>query len=224
VADPERRHAILGWIAANSGQAQRAGQELDAALAADPRQPFARAALLRLRRNAYVRSPEALARLAPLSPEEAAVVEAWRALESGDDAGLLALEPRLAAVDRRHPLAREALRLRAQARIERGEPAGAIEALALIDDAMQYGGRPEDFVERARAALIAGDPEESVDTLSQLLPWVETSPSSGGMAQQALAFLDEMPDGTAAERRRAEMRARFGRVARGERPRPPAPG
>lgn len=224
VEDVQQRHAVLGWVASLSGQAQRAGQELDEVLGNDPGHAFARAGLLRLRRNAFVRSPDALGRLAPLTPDEEALVAAWRALEADDDAALVALEPRLAAIDAVDPLAREALRARADARLARGDPAAALEALALIDAAMQSGGRPEDFVQRARAALIAGDPEESIDTLAQLLPWVESSPSAGAMAQQALAFLDDMPDGTAAEGRRAEMRARFGRVARGERRLPPAPG
>ena len=225
VEDPVTRHAVLGWVAATSGgQAQRAGQELDAVLAAEPRHPHARAALLRLRRRAYLRSPDALARLAPLAPEEAAVLEGWRALEAGDPAALAAIEPRLAAIDRRHPLAREALRIRADARIARGDPAEAVEALTLLDDAMQYGGRPEDFVARARAALIAGDPAESLDTLSQLLPWVESNPAARPMAQEALAFLDTMPDGADTQPRRNEMRARFGRVARGEAPRRPLSG
>jgi spermidine synthase len=224
LGDRGMRHAVLGVVASSSGQTQRAGQELDAALASDPTQPFVRAALLRLRRSAYLRSPEALARLAPLSAEEEAMVEAWRAQERGDDAGLAALEARLAAIDRRHPLAREALRVRADLRIAGSEPDDAIEAMDLIDQAMQYGGRPEDFVQRARAALIAGDAEEAVDSLAQLLPWVEASPTSSGMAQRALAFLESMPGGTAAEGRRAEMRARFGRVARGERAPAPGPG
>lgn len=218
--DPAVRHTVVGRVAAASGQAQRAGQELDAALAEDPRQPFARAALLRVRRSAYLRWPGSLAQLAPLAPEEQAVLDAWRAREAGDEAASSALEPRLAAVDRRHPLAREALRARAGARIARGEPAGAVEALALLDDAMQYGVRPEDYVARARAALLAGDPDESIDTLAQLLPWVEANPASSAMAQEALAFLEGIPGGSSAEGRRAEIRARFGRVARGEH-RPP---
>ncbi|MEB2344490.1 MAG: fused MFS/spermidine synthase [Deltaproteobacteria bacterium] len=218
--DPGLRHTVLGWIAASSGQAQRAGQELDAALAKDPHQPFARAALLRVRRGAYLRSPETLAQLAPLAPEEQAVLDAWRALEAGDEAASAALEPRLAAIDPRHPLAREALRARADARVARGDPASAVEALALLDDAMQYGARPEDFVARARAALLAGDPDESIDTLAQLLPWVESNPNPGAIAQQALAFLDGIPADADAMGRRAGIRVRFERAAHGGRQAP----
>ncbi|HVH06908.1 MAG TPA: fused MFS/spermidine synthase [Myxococcota bacterium] len=210
LASPVARRTVTGLLALASGQAQRAGEELSAALALDREEPHARAGLLRLRRRVFERSPASIAVLEPLTAAESAISEAWAAGDGPDSvAKLAALDERLAAVPPTHPFHPDALRLRARWRIDRARADDTAVALELLDDAIATGARPEDFLLRARAVLALGDAAEAVDSVEQVLFWIERNPAARPLAHQALALLDglEIPEAEAALR--AQVRGRL---------------
>ena len=191
VRNPLQRQVITGLVALATGQAAPASQAFTAALALSPDQPVARAGLLRLRRKAFERSPDAIATLLPLAPDEQAVVDGWAAGDGPAAIPILrSMDARLAEVGPRSPLHLDALRMRARWRIEEGGAANVTQALEFLDRAIQLGARPDDYLRRARAMLALGDPSEAVESIDQILRWVERSPAARPIAVEALALLD----------------------------------
>jgi hypothetical protein len=63
----------------------------------------------------------------------------------------------------------DALRLRAAWRVASGDPTAAAHALDLIDRALPMSVDPEDYIRRARAARVGGDPGAALESLTQTL-------------------------------------------------------
>jgi spermidine synthase len=213
VKSPLQRQVITGLVALATGQAAPASQAFTAALELSPNQPVARAGLLRLRRKAFERSPDAIATLLPLAPDEKAVVDGWAAGEGAAAIPILrAMDARLAEVGPRSPLHLDALRMRARWRIEEGGAANVTQALEYLDRAIQLGARPDDYLRRARAMLALGDPSEAVESIDQILRWVERSPAARPIAVEALALLDGISVGEDDARFLTRVRARLAKA------------
>jgi spermidine synthase len=134
--------------------------------------PQARAALLRGARQEIEagRDPQdALG--AALEPLERAVVTGWRV--RGDVDALRELDPLLHSISPRHPLAAEAARLRAEWRIESGDPHLAWEAIEIVDVSLSSLQAADDLLLRARACLAAEKPVAALDMLDSLARRVE---------------------------------------------------
>ncbi len=127
---------------------------------------------------------------APLDDAERAVTDGWRAQ---DVAALRSLEPMLAAVAPRHPLAQVANRLRAEWRIAARDPWSAREAMEIAVRAIWDRGRPGDMLLRARASLAADDPAAALDALSVLAARLDTSPRSLALARRGLRIARSIP-------------------------------
>jgi spermidine synthase len=134
--------------------------------------PQARGALLRGARQEIEagRDPEELLG-SPLDPLERAVVTGWRVQADVD--ALRELEPVLRAIPPRHPLAAQAARLRAEWRIESGDPQRAWEAIEIVDGSLWSLWADGDLLLRARASLAAEEPLAALDMLGALARRVE---------------------------------------------------
>jgi hypothetical protein len=202
----KERHAALGVLALLLSQPDRAGRELDAALALDPTSREVRALLLQLRRPAIEKQgPSAVAGLLPLGPAEQVVVDGWRRT-SASPGELAALEPALAAIARDEPLWPEAQRLRASIRLAQGGPDAAIEGIDLLDEAIAHDPRPADLVLRSQLLVESDDPRQALDTLFEVVPWFALPGQWRPVAQAALAQLDRIPDDGKSEQMRAALR------------------
>jgi hypothetical protein len=196
LTDPAARMGALGLLEMATTRSATAGQKLDAALELTPQQPSLRGALLRLRSAQADRAPDALRALLPLDPIEQTVVDAWASARRDGDGALKPHEEALARVPLSHPLGPDALRLRARWRIAAGSVEEGRQSLDLVDDALATGPRTSDVLLRARAALAAGQPNEAIASLGEMVAMIEASPDPSGrsLATELIAFLDGLPD------------------------------
>jgi spermidine synthase len=189
--DPVDRQVADALLEIARDEPPRARVILLAALREAPTHRDARAALLRLS-VAQLRQgldPRELIE-GPLDDAERAVVAGWRAQ---DAAALRSLEPALAAVAPRHPLAQEANRLRAEWRIAARDTRLAREAMEIAVRAIWNGGRPGDALLRARACVAADEPAAALDALAALASRLDTSPPSRARARRGLSVLRAVP-------------------------------
>jgi hypothetical protein len=194
--DPVDRRVADALIQIAQGQGQRARPLLLEALRQKPEHREARAALLRLSQPELLRGLDPLDLVeAPLDNAERAVVAGWRALEAGDEARLLVLEPALAAVAPRHPLTRDAIRLRAERRIASGDPRLAREAIEIASRAIWFEGRPGDMLLRARACVAAEELDSAIDALAILVSRLDGSPRDRERARLGLGIVRSIPAG-----------------------------
>jgi hypothetical protein len=194
--DPVDRRVADALIQIAQGQGQRGRPLLLEALRQEPAHREARAALLRLSQSELRRGLDPLDLVeAPLDDAERAVIAGWRAGEVGDAAHLLALEPALAAVPPRHPLAQDANRLRAGWRIASGDPRLAREAIEIASRAIWVEGRPGDMLLRARACVAAEELDSAIDALAILVSRLNGSPRSRERARLGLGVLRPIPAG-----------------------------
>jgi hypothetical protein len=218
LADPLDREVAAAIVASRrDGSPSLRARMIDALREAPGHRP-ARAALLRLSQGLIREGLDAEALVeAPLDEAERAVVEGWQA---GDGPRLRDLDPALAAVPHRSPLASEANRLRALWRIESGDPALGREAIALADRALSDLGLASDVLLRARACVAAGDHVQALHTLANLAARLRASSGpQRGLAAQGLRVARAIPPDPALEGLRARVErllgARVGRERRG---------
>ncbi len=169
-----------------------------------PRNGAGRAALLLLSEQAIAQGADPLDFLAaPLGEAERTVASGWKRLAAGA-AGVGSLEPELASIPVRHPLAVAAYRLRTESRM------GSPEAIEMADRVLHLsGGLPRDRLLRARASAAAGQHPAALDTLWRMLPMLDRrSPRSQALAILGLRVLDTIPasEELAVERRVIEAR------------------
>jgi len=192
--DPVDRRVADALFEIDRGEGQRARLLLTEALREQPTHREARAALLRLSLPELRRGLDPLDLVeAPLDAAERAVLAGWRALETAAPAPLLALEPALAAVPPRHPLAQDANRLRAGWRIASGDPRFARKAIEIADRAIWDRGYPGDMLLRARACVVAEEPAAALDALAILISRLDASPGSRALARRGLQIAQSIP-------------------------------
>ena len=211
---PAGRRLALALVARPDERADA----LRSALERDPTSDEARCALLLGAREALLAGdPQVLALAAGLSDPAAAVAEGWRMQAQGGAASLRALEPRLAALDPRHPLWDAAQGLRIEWRLASGEPAEAATALALADRLLARTPSPWIRLLRARAAGAAGYPAASLAELEALMRSVRGGALVAALARGVASAVDELPRDPKLNRRRAilkgQLRRRLERAA-----------
>ncbi len=187
-------------------------QALSLAPDGDPRAAEALHALLvaRYRQPIIDGEPVSFTERFPEDPG-AAVIAGWRASGTGDQEQLRRLEERLAAIGPRHPLFPAASRLRAEWRIESGDPEAAAEALALLEMILPVAATPADLLHYARAAASGGEPLRALATLAEVLPRLERG---SGQAREARALLRSLPAADGVDEWRRELQERLSRPAR----------
>ncbi len=183
ITDPARRQVAFGLLHLAAGRRVQGERNLRRALDAAPSSaasstsaswpPRSEAfyALLSLHRSELVSGhvPASLAARMETDPEARAVVEAWRLAELRHPAAVRELEPRLAAIDPRHPLATAATILRIGWRQALGDPRLAREALELLEPELANGSEgPWGLIRRARLALLAHDRAVASASLAEL--------------------------------------------------------
>ncbi len=208
--DPLDRRVAEALVARSRGQRGAARATLAEALRESPRHVEARAALLQMARVELAAGAEPTRWVAaPLTRAERAVVEGWRALGRRRPAALLAQEPALAAIPGDHPLARTAVRLRAEWRAAGTDPELAREAIGLVDRLLVGGARPRDLLLRARACATAREPAAALGSLLAL-----AGPGSGAelrrLRGRGLAILESLPDDPSLAPLRARVRGALG--------------
>ncbi|MEE2678199.1 MAG: fused MFS/spermidine synthase, partial [Myxococcota bacterium] len=189
------RQVAQALIRVAQGKREAARKLLSEALGESPRQREGRAALLGLSQRAITKGKDPLSVVAsPLEGSEVAVVAGWQRL--GRDASTVAvLEPALAAVPPRDPLAAAAYRLRAEWRVHGDDPVQAQEAIALADLAYDAsGGDLQDLLLRARVCVAAGEPAAAFHTLALLSSAIQPhTPGGRGLAGRAQRFAKSIP-------------------------------
>ena len=198
------------------GKREGARKLLSEALVERPRHREGRAALLLLSDRAITRGEDPLGVIAgPLEGSEHAVAAGWQRLGS-DVTAIEDLEPALAAVPIRDPLAVASYRLRAEWRIHRDDEAVAREAIKMADLALHAsGGLPQDLLLRARACAVAGEPAAALHTLSLLSSQVDgRSPRGRALATLGLRVARAIPHSDELAETRAQVERGLGARAR----------
>ncbi|MEM8998152.1 MAG: fused MFS/spermidine synthase, partial [Acidobacteriota bacterium] len=166
--DAAARQTAVALTAAADGHRRAAEAGLRRALALDPRQPEATAALLALAKPRLFRGFDPPADL-ELTPELRTVAEGWRLSAAADWPGVRRLEERLARLSPGHRLYPEASRLRARWRLWTRQPARLEEAQDLVLPLLAPDPRPEDLLLRARIGLAAGEPGVALAAIGEAL-------------------------------------------------------
>jgi spermidine synthase len=188
-----RRHAAIALTKLATGDEQAAEFELREALRVDPHAREALDGLLALYQPAIRRGePVSFADRFTEDPETA-LIEGWRRSGASEWRQVADLEPRLAAVDFRHPLFVPAIRLRAGWRIDSGEPGLAREAITLIEPLLSPLPRVPDLLLRARAAAAATDVPRALASLGEALPRLQRGSELARMWHQILRSLPRDP-------------------------------
>ncbi len=167
------------------GRSPRAVRKaLQRALELDPERDDARVGLILVERG---RVPDT-----GLTPREQTIAAALRAAAQGEFASIQEYDAGLAAWQPGDILYEDALRLRVDWRIATGDAALAQEALEM-NTTILYGTRmPRDFLQRARAAQIAGNPTFAWGALEALGQRVR--PAGSALARQGLEVARRLPD------------------------------
>jgi spermidine synthase len=193
LGDPVERLTAAGIVALATERAAEGRTSLRAALGRDPAAYEARVALLRAERTRLVAGAADLVALAaPLDDSARAVIAGWTAEANREWDAVRALEPRLAAARPVDAIYGDALRLRAAWRIASGEPNEGAAALAILELVFPTSVEPGDYVQRARAAVVAGDAGTAIESLTQALE--STTPGAfRTVAQRVAAELSAIP-------------------------------
>ena len=202
------RQTALAWVEISAGRRQPAERALRQALGLASQSEETLAALLLIYQPAIERGePFPFAGRVQEDPA-AAVASGWRLAAAGDWTGLRRLDPRLAAVDTRHPLWEAATRLRVNWRADAGDADLAYEALELLNPLLAPVARPGDLLQRARAAAAAGEIRSALAALDEAVGF-------GGRRQnptvvrQARRILASLPVDDATEDWRGRLSERF---------------
>jgi hypothetical protein len=178
IRDPVARSVAEARIASARGEPAAVLAKARTAIERDPSSRDALAELVDLWRYG-VQPGRDLARKARPAGDARAVIRGMERLDAKDFAGLEALEGELAGIAApTDPLAAPALRLRAAWRIGSGDPARAREAMALFDTLASGVLDRFDYLERARAAQLAGDSFGTLSSLQQIF--------AGGISRRRL--------------------------------------
>ncbi len=217
--DPLQREIALALVHLASGRPRLGEDLLGKALQREADTSEALHALV-LRRRRELQQTDAVAesltvRIAE-DPLAAAVVEGWRSLQTGDALGVRRLEPQLAAVGPKHPLANSATRLRIAWRQADGNAELAAEAIDLLEPQLALGLRAgTGLIQRTQLALAAGDPDVALASLLELAVQLRRQTARTEAfeqrARQALGLAQALPpsvrDDSAAVRLEEELQA-----------------
>ncbi len=212
IEDPADRALALGAIAARQLDRGAVRRELARAFEANPDAVGHRFAMLEAQRP-WRRTPsdefETIAE--GLDAPSQVVVDAWALARAGEWAQIAALDEDLAAIDHPHPATDAARRLQARWRIERGDPAHAADAVALIDRVIPGSPRlREDLLLRARANLGAGQHAATIATLADFAGANRGKNRDVALARVALAVETRVDPSQYAPGERAALRRRLG--------------
>ncbi|MEE2672597.1 MAG: fused MFS/spermidine synthase [Myxococcota bacterium] len=193
--DPTDRRIAEALIRFSEGKREAARKLLSQALAEAPRHREGRAVSLLLAQRAISSGQDPLTIVAaPLDGSEEPVVAGWQLLGSDVEA-IEELEPALAAIPVRDPLAVASYRLRAEWRMHGDDLAIAREAIEMADLALHAsGGSSLDLLLRARACALAGEPAAALHSLSRLSSALDgSSPRGRALAKLGLRVARSLP-------------------------------
>lgn len=180
---------------------------LETVLAEDPRHLEARAARLNMSKYAIGRGddPATIVEM-PLDEIEQAVVSGWVARNAEDWDAVRALDGALAAISRKHLLAGQASRLRAEWRVASDEPQLAREAVEIIDHSFRIDNWSDHAVFRAQASVVAGYHLAALSSLSKINPqFLANASASRLLARRARDVLSRIPREPELERLRLQV-------------------
>ncbi len=209
ISDPTERQIAFGLLHLAAGRRVQGERSLRNAVDGTAASSEAFHALLSLHRGELVRGrvPAQLAARLENDPEARTVVEAWRLADLRHPAAVRQLEPRLAAIDPRHPLATAARILRIGWRQALGDPPLAREALELLEPELAGGPEgPRGLIRRARLALLARDRALAWASLAELAEHFDRKPMPA-VADAALRTLETFPDAWKNDLRYARLHA-----------------
>jgi spermidine synthase len=178
--DPVQRAVAEAIAGIEDGKRVSPQRRLEEALRLDPTHEVARAAMLRLSAGSIADGADPTQIVpAPLSDPERSLADAWvararnpRSLAEGE------LETRLAAIPLRHPLGRDAVRLRVQGRLATRDPALIADAVALANAQLGNRSDPSSILLIAEASAAAGDPVTVLKTIAELLDEIDPKRAS----------------------------------------------
>jgi spermidine synthase len=194
IRDPVARLQARGLVDLARGERERGEARLRDALHLEPDALEARAALARLHRSDAGIAEPATRPQARRNPELEAVLEGWTQAAIGDWKAVARREERLGRIPPAHPLYADALRLRAEWRLESGEPERAREALSLIDRLLPVSHQPRDVILRARALHAAGNTRLALATLLDVTRRGPPDAPDPKLLAQVARALSDFPD------------------------------
>ncbi|MBW2418264.1 MAG: fused MFS/spermidine synthase [Deltaproteobacteria bacterium] len=170
LADPNERGIGLALAGMTAGKREGPRALLREALAEAPRNEEARAAMLRLSVGAIAEGTEPSSIVAePFSEAEEVMIAGWRARRVKDSGeSLRSLEPELAAIPYRHPLATDATRLRIDWRVRSGEEERLLEAARLAEGGLGQWPDVPSLLLRASTTIAVGEYAIALDALGML--------------------------------------------------------
>jgi spermidine synthase len=217
LADPIDRNVGLAIADMMESKREAPRARLAEVLAEAPRNKEARAAMIRLAARAIAEGEDPGAIIAPpLSSAEEAVVSGWRARRVKDSGeSLRALDPALAEIPIRHPLATDATRLRIEWRIRSADEQRLVEAARLAEEGLGQWPDIPSLLLRASTTVASGDYAIALDALEQLSLRSSAldphAPLTAGYIRRARELLREIPRLPELEEARRETERRFGR-------------
>jgi spermidine synthase len=191
--------AAKGFSLATGRSSQAARNAFERALELDPSRDDVRAGRILVERGQL---PDT-----GLTPREQSIAAAWRLANANEMASIRAFESGLSEWRAGDILYEDALRLRVAWRIASGNPALAREALDM-NSTILYGTRtPRDYLQRARAAQIAGDTNAAWGALEELGRRLRVK-NGPALARQGLEIARRLPEHERASAIRMSLRPR----------------
>jgi spermidine synthase len=193
----EDRKLVEALAKIATGKRRSARRMLAEILESSPRNVEARAAMLALEQTEIHRgrSVDEIVE-APLSEPEAALVAAWREGPGATSRERWSeIDPRLAAIDRKHPLWRDAVRTRILWRLEQGDEESLRSALRISESSLGPYPEAPDLLLQARVAVALELDAQALDLLRHAV--VRLNPAgfqSQAHINEARRIAREIPD------------------------------
>jgi spermidine synthase len=198
-SEPVDRLLVRVFADLGRGKPRSARRALHEILIESPRHVEARATLLKLSVAAISRGEELAKFLEPpFDGAEELIASAWR-LQNLDDEGLALsdLDGALAALDRIHPLWKQAVRLRIRWRLQRHNELSLREAVQLSDASLGSNPDVSDLLVRARAYAALDQYRTALDALIHVgRRFVWSDPRTHAYAHEAAKIIREVPETT----------------------------
>ncbi|TMA22871.1 MAG: hypothetical protein E6J87_25945, partial [Deltaproteobacteria bacterium] len=209
-ADGERAQ---GWVELANSRPRNAARHFERARELAPGDGEALVGLVASRKSELARGavPEIPER--ELAAPIAAVIAGWRAAARGEWPAVAAIDAELARNVPGDALYREATRLRAQWRVERGDPGAAADAAEILAAMLRSSWEGEGALLHARAAIVAGQIEVAWTALDRIADLAPPTERGRDLARRALVLVERLPEDAARRvrdplERRAEARPR----------------
>ncbi|HKA14270.1 MAG TPA: fused MFS/spermidine synthase [Myxococcota bacterium] len=201
------RECAQGWVELGRSRPRNAARHFARARELSPDDSESLLGLVASRRSELARGPVPEIPERELAAPVAAVIAGWRAAARADWSAVAALDEDLAQHAPGDALYREAARLRAEWRLERGEQTAAADAAAILAAVLTSSWQGEEALLHARAAIAAGQSQVGWTALDRIADLAPPNERGRDLARRALALVDQLPE-DAARRVRAALERR----------------